>query len=66
MHIKADLLNDVGDVGPSEGEILKSTGEAPVGGGSLTEASSLESFSMQSLENDDGPNPSWQTHAEAW
>jgi hypothetical protein len=33
MHIKVDLLNGVGDVGPGEGQILKSTDKAPVGGG---------------------------------
>ena len=30
---KSNLLNDICDVGPGECEILKSTDEAPVGGG---------------------------------
>jgi hypothetical protein len=31
VHVKAHLLDDVGDVGPGEGQILESAGEAPVG-----------------------------------
>jgi hypothetical protein len=33
MHIKANLLDDICDVGPSEGEILESTDEDAIGGG---------------------------------
>jgi hypothetical protein len=29
--VKAQLLDDVGDVGPREGHVLKGVGEAPVG-----------------------------------
>jgi hypothetical protein len=30
VHVKAHLLDDVGDVGPGESQVLKSVGEAPV------------------------------------
>jgi multidrug efflux pump subunit AcrA (membrane-fusion protein) len=29
MHVEADLLNGVRDVGPGEGEVLQCTGETP-------------------------------------
>jgi hypothetical protein len=32
MHMETDLLHGVGDVRPSEGEVLKGTGKAPVPG----------------------------------
>jgi hypothetical protein len=35
VHMETDLLHDVGDVWPSEGEVLKGTGKAPVPGGVL-------------------------------
>jgi hypothetical protein len=31
VHMQAHLLNDVGDVGPGEGQILEGTSQAPVG-----------------------------------
>lgn len=33
MHIKANLVNDICDVRPGEGEVLKSISKAPIGGG---------------------------------
>jgi hypothetical protein len=33
MHMKAQLLNHISDVRPSEGEVLESTRETPVRGG---------------------------------
>jgi hypothetical protein len=30
MHVKTDLLNCIGDVQPSESEVLKSTSKTPV------------------------------------
>jgi hypothetical protein len=35
VHMETDLLHGVGDVRPSEGEVLKGTGKAPVPGGVL-------------------------------
>jgi hypothetical protein len=35
VHMETDLLHDIGDVRPSEGEVLKSTGKTPVPGGVL-------------------------------
>jgi hypothetical protein len=32
VHMETDLLHGVGDVRPSEGEVLKGTGKAPVPG----------------------------------
>lgn len=49
MHIKADVLNDIGDIGPSEGEIPESIDEAPVGGGvTLIGLPSLENLACES------------------
>jgi hypothetical protein len=31
VHVKAHLLDGVGDIGPREGQVLKSADEAPVG-----------------------------------
>jgi hypothetical protein len=33
MHVEADLLNGIGDVRPSEGEVLKGPGKTPVRSG---------------------------------
>jgi hypothetical protein len=33
MHVKADLLNCIGDVRPGEGEVLKGPGKTPVSSG---------------------------------
>ena len=35
VHMETDLLHGVGDVRPSEGEVLKGTSKAPVPGGVL-------------------------------
>jgi hypothetical protein len=35
VHMETDLLHGVGDVRPSEGEVLKGTGKTPVPGGVL-------------------------------
>jgi hypothetical protein len=32
VHMETDLLHGVGDVQPSEGEVLKGTGKTPVAG----------------------------------
>jgi hypothetical protein len=31
VHVQSHLLDDVGDVGPREGQVLEGAGQAPVG-----------------------------------
>jgi hypothetical protein len=38
VHMETDLLHDVGDVRPSEGEVLKGTDKTPVAGRVATES----------------------------
>jgi hypothetical protein len=33
MHVKTDLLNDISDVRPGEGEVLKGTSKTPISSG---------------------------------
>lgn len=48
MHVKTNLLNNICDVGPSEGEVPKSTGKAPIGSGVTEMSSSPETLACAS------------------
>jgi hypothetical protein len=55
VHMETDLLHGVGDVRPSEGEVLKGTDKAPVPGGVLDWVTSgPESFACVSTGVEQG------------
>lgn len=44
MHVETDTLDSIRNVGPGEGEILKSTGKTVVDNGVVDRAPSLETL----------------------